>query len=530
MGIINSLIDKLNQNLFEKLGLTLEIHGVHLALSRLAVESLQLKREDKPPLHFQKIEIHPSWQFKLEFKGKFQCKTLTMDEFIITNSEGDFVLNQKGLLIEVEGYWQEEKVTLRFESHWKRDQEEHLGVETKLLLFSDGLSPSRMMRATSQLRLESPFRLQLNVLFPQKYFQNPDFKALFWEGTLDAKSLTLDTAHFPDFSIHTYKKEPNAGELLVKSEDPQGVNGKLLLTHKELYHLSGSLVSTQPYLSNYLRKYHQIEGLGENMRMEVSLNSFANAFSKLYGAIELQGAFQVTPVNAKLLEYEPFDGNVILNAEKLEMKISRARVSEGELTMKYLENFGEGKQIEFRLEVENMEIKDISQIWDDRYSIQGKGTGSIVYLFDEHEQIDYTGYNLKIKDGELLHAHRLIERVVSWKELREIRKQIVNIEGFKLLSIKLNRKDEDYFVENIHLHGHLQQKLHLSGTIRKGGRLELLFDASFFADMASWIFTIKGTSKAPTIMPAPAKMARKFVQSTHRTVKSVLGVLKDLTE
>ena len=137
-------------------------------------------------------------------------------------------------------------------------------------------------------------------------------------------------------------------------------------------------------------------------------------------------------------------------------------------------------------------------------------------------------YNFRFEEGEIVGYKELVDKYLVWKELRDLRKQLLNLEGFEYLVLNLEEKGGEYNLKYSELKGHFTQIIKVIGKIKKRGKLDLLIDATF-ANLPSFIFKIKGSYKTPYILPAPAKMAGSFVKKSSKFALDLLGSFRDLT-
>ncbi|MBF0351433.1 MAG: hypothetical protein HQM11_10405 [SAR324 cluster bacterium] len=549
-----SLLDSLNKKLFEKLGLSLEIEGFLFGLKKMRFGMLRICRKNKLPVEISDVLFFPKLESLVRISGKFQFTRLQMDHFLITNGEGSFYLHKDTATVNVEGYWQKQPVTMNIALDWgKSASKEQDHVELHFLFESALLSPRKVFKSGSVLEFEAPFALDLKSQIPKNYFQIPNFNQLSWEGSLEAKSLVLDVVRFPSFILKTAKKENHAGVLRTESNDPQGLKTTLKLDYHSGYSLDGVLEFNQPLLSLLLKKTVEFEGFGEAVHMNLQLNAESPSMSQLFKMIHMDGHFRVTPETPRLFDYHIFDGTFILDGEQLNIQIPEIRMKEGKLRLSYV-NLWNG-ELKYGFYLNKVEVapfsemfdqsrerkvtasetmgiiqNPVSQMFERSLGLKGLATGKVESVQNPGKNIADAVIDLRIDDGEFFKATEWFQRVAPWKEFREFRKQFVSLGGFHHLIVQIQKSGHEYHIGQLKLLGHLQQNLSLSGSIKEGGKLDMVFDASFFQDMPSWIVTIKGPFKAPLILPAPGKMAEKLFRSSQKAFKGVFDTLKDLTK
>ncbi len=525
-NVSNYLMKVVNSFLQRHFNLKFDVEGFHLGLKGWAAKKFHINTSEECLLQITDLKIRPQWKLPIPTTFHVNFQSLTWKDFAIEAGTGKIIYRPKVLLLDLHTQWKEQALQLRITYHRSLSEPSRL-TQLSIYLESEELEIVLPISEEDPLFLEPPFILNLSSILPEHFFYQPNFKDASWNGTLNLGALRWDIARCPSVVMHIKKEAQKAATLTAESSHAEGLIGELVLDQAEDYQLSGHLQSAQPFFSNYFQKYHEIDEFEEITTLSAELHSTGSTFLELLESIEVRGKFWVEPVSLLTVRYKKFSGQLLLNPECFQVTIPTMTLNQGKGTLQY--EFLFDKSWELHCDLNRVEVWPLFRLLKRRLGIRGRGTGKIVYGMNCETQKDYSIYKLKIEQGEIVGKQELIDQFLLWKELNEIRRQLLKIEGFQVLELEIEQNDEEYFLEVVHLKGHYQQDIKLSGEITTGDQLNLMLEASF-VQIATVIFSIKGHYKTPIILPAPTKMAEEFARKSQKAIKGLFGTLKDFTQ
>ncbi|MGK0291125.1 MAG: DNA-binding XRE family transcriptional regulator [bacterium] len=524
------LLNYLNKILLNRLGLNIYVEGAEIGVKKIRFKKLIIQKNKKDIVEIEQVKVNPTWKLAFQLAGNFEAESLTWGDFHIEKCNGAFFFDTKTGILNGIGEWQKHPVNIGLKTDWNREVEDQAFTAITVNLDSKEESKieeeGKLLESEHLFDLNGPFEANIDVLINRKKSKENSFNQLIWNAEIKAKSLIYDMISFPDFHLKTRKFQGKDAVLEFIQSSREGITGSVALSYQKEYKLKGRLKFEQPLLSRYLKKYQDISDIDESLKIWFNIVSRADTFQSLWKDLILKGNFSIKPKKLNLIQYSHFQGKIQISPHHIEIAVPDFHINEGTGSLTFHNNFE--KEWEFRVDLNNSEVTPFFKVFKNKHIISGLGTGSWIYGQQEKSKHHYMNCNLKIRNGDISNYSDLIDSFLPWKEVQEVRKQLLNIEGFKHLILNFEYREGDYLLDKVELQGHMTPNLRLSGKIKKEKKLDLLLEAT--VAIATVIFSIKGPFKTPLILPAPGKMAGRIVEKSSRAAFSLIESLKDLTK
>lgn len=514
-----------NRFFYQNFGFIVSTVGMVWNLRSVRFESLLFRRRKGVKIEVSDVVTYPSWSWGKGWKLKFSFSRLKWKEGEVKDGDGILEWDGGQLRFEITGDFQSILVHFILQSAEAESVDKARAIKAFITIQSVTYNPQTFDSGSLLFKILPPFSGELSVVDDNFDFESFDLFSLDkCSGQFESKGLQLDYAITPEFRTRWEKNAENQFEFNVFSPDKTGINGFVHIFKAKKLQLKSELEIESNLFSRYMEEYQSISDFNAKDKLSLKINGKANQWNELIDCLKIKGNFAVRPVKQNLMEYKPFKGKFSIDEHQFLLNIPQVKINGGVILLSYQEVFDENWKME--LNIEGVEVWPYFQSVDQKLGFSGLTTGHIIHQKNGKDPIE-ENYQLEITGGELFGRQEMFDSLLPWKELQEIRRQLLHVEGFIYFTIDVVKSGESYAINMIDLKGKHQQRLSVKGTLSDEKEVDVIIDASFIG-FVSLILHVFGPYRRPVILPATGKMAERFVQSSNKTAKKVVGVLKDL--
>ena len=500
--------------------------NANIQLGKIEFFELSLHRKSRLLFSIQQLVILPRWHFPPYVDLQFEFDSLVLpNQLLLSHGNGMALNKKKTFLLEGKMFFEQNSFDVRLEM-FTPEKEDNRTIQLQLesndgtIFFPLGDDFSLQFHAPNQVHFDLRMPTATEGDFKEEFWRN-----VSWQGSWSSASIHYPFLEFPNTTMKTTKQVNTPSTFELFSPEAEGLHGKGKIDYdQQRFVIQGQLQSQQPLLQRVFSRFETAPLVKDQTQIRSSIHLQGRNWQEISHSFKMRGNMVCNPIEIEDCQCESFKGKFYASLQRFKVKAENVHLNQGVVNFDYL--WLSAKKIESRIELDHVDISPFVKYWRSNLQLSGHCSGKLNYVSMFKKQKTYWESDLSIAKGEMIHSEDFWALFVPWKELQEVRKQLFHWEGFQICNISFHLEEGCYSEISVRVIGKVQQEIWVTGTYSKEA-MNLLLEACF-AQVASLVFSIKGSYQSPIILPVPTKMASRLIENSQKAIKEILGNLKEI--